>query len=148
MPPLWRRHRSTLVLTLVALAAPACDCKGPPVETFRYPCTADADCAGGFSCVAGECRSPQPGGGAGGSGGGDAGEGGGDTGEGGGDGGGAGGGGAACDGGFFCTCQPDGGPAEPVEASCRDGIDNDCDGKPDCADGDCASMACDTFGSF
>ena len=34
-----------------------------------------------------------------------------------------------------CTCTP----TEPTEATCDDGIDNDCDGPVDCADSDCAT---------
>ncbi len=43
-----------------------------------------------------------------------------------------------CD--FFGACVCPGG--QNVEATCSDGIDNDCDGKPDCTDGDCAGKTC------
>ncbi len=43
-----------------------------------------------------------------------------------------------------CVCQ---GPEAARELSCGDGQDNDCDGKIDCADSDCASVACTAFGS-
>ncbi len=43
-----------------------------------------------------------------------------------------------------CVCQ---GPEAAKELSCGDGQDNDCDGKIDCADPDCASVACTAFGS-
>ena len=36
------------------------------------------------------------------------------------------------------TCTP-GNPTQTPETSCSDGLDNDCDGKVDCADTDCAS---------
>lgn len=40
------------------------------------------------------------------------------------------------------VCRPSG----AKEASCDDGIDNDCDGLPDCADDDCAGKACGLHG--
>ncbi|MGD8376661.1 MAG: sialidase family protein [Acidobacteriota bacterium] len=40
-----------------------------------------------------------------------------------------------------CLCELDCGPMTSTENSCGDGIDNDCDGVLDCADGDCASAA-------
>lgn len=42
-----------------------------------------------------------------------------------------------------CNCSADCGPpvgAEVVNATCLDGIDNDCDGFTDCADSDCAAQ--------
>jgi len=39
-------------------------------------------------------------------------------------------------------------PAEPNEATCNDGLDNDCDGDTDCTDGDCDRDSCDFYGSF
>jgi hypothetical protein len=41
-----------------------------------------------------------------------------------------------CNGGGGCT------PTEPVEASCKDLLDNDCDTLIDAADPDCAPAAC------
>lgn len=46
-----------------------------------------------------------------------------------------------CNGGeTSCTCPADCGspaPSEVVNATCKDGLDNDCDGNADCNDGDC-----------
>lgn len=46
--------------------------------------------------------------------------------------------------GAVCTCFVDGGVTEPVEVSCSDGRDNDCDGLSDCADPSCAGASCGT----
>lgn len=45
-----------------------------------------------------------------------------------------------------CECSIDCGPSPQSEAGlCTDGVDNDCDGPPDCSDSDCASdPACST----
>jgi hypothetical protein len=40
-----------------------------------------------------------------------------------------------------CTCLLDGGVPQLTETSCSDGVDNDCDGKVDCADSDCAGSS-------
>ncbi|MCO4763645.1 MAG: S8 family serine peptidase, partial [Myxococcales bacterium] len=37
-------------------------------------------------------------------------------------------------------------PTEAFETMCSDGIDNDCDGKVDAADGDCSTNTCDLLG--
>ncbi len=37
-----------------------------------------------------------------------------------------------------CDCEIDCGSFTPIELACSDGVDNDCDGTFDCADGDCA----------
>ncbi len=50
--------------------------------------------------------------------------------------------GLKCD--YNSTCVCPGG--QTVEASCGDGLDNDCDGKPDCLDPDCLSALCSTTG--
>jgi DNA-binding beta-propeller fold protein YncE len=56
-----------------------------------------------------------------------------------------------CDGGIgedACSCAGDCGPPQPFEWACDDGLDDDCDGAPDCADTDCASEApCSPAGS-
>jgi len=39
-----------------------------------------------------------------------------------------------------CACPDDCGPAPGSEGSCDDGIDDDCDGRPDCLDVDCCSL--------
>jgi hypothetical protein len=49
---------------------------------------------------------------------------------------------ARCD--YFGACVCPGGQAK--ETSCGDGLDNDCDGKVDCEDPDCAGQSCGTFG--
>lgn len=41
-----------------------------------------------------------------------------------------------------CQCAVDGGTSEPVEQTCDDGKDNDCDGQVDCADTGCDAKAC------
>jgi len=41
-----------------------------------------------------------------------------------------------------CGCSGNGGAAEPVERSCSDGVDNDCDGRIDCGDEDCSGQRC------
>lgn len=47
-----------------------------------------------------------------------------------------------------CNCPDDCGIPPGTETDCSDGIDNDCDGSIDCADGDCAGdPACDPGGS-
>ena len=54
--------------------------------------------------------------------------------------------GKVCDPSEGCVIAPntDGGPGCPAtETSCVDGLDDDCDGAIDCADSDCATMACD-----
>ena len=51
-----------------------------------------------------------------------------------------------CDGLGQCSCTGNGGTPEPVEQSCGDGRDNDCDGLPDCGDADCAARACNGSG--
>ncbi len=48
--------------------------------------------------------------------------------------------GRVCQGGA-CVCGGGGAP-EPNEATCGDGRDNDCDGRTDCADPDCATRSC------
>ncbi len=46
-----------------------------------------------------------------------------------------------------CKCVVAGGTAETAEVTCGDGKDNDCDGKIDCADPDCATgVACGSNG--
>ena len=40
-----------------------------------------------------------------------------------------------------CSCPEDCGSAPPMEVSCENGVDEDCDGAVDCADTDCASNA-------
>lgn len=59
---------------------------------------------------------------------------------------------AECDPGFYCDlssgCSPnsdtDAGPVcEPMETSCTNGMDEDCDGLTDCADPDCLDVGCD-----
>jgi hypothetical protein len=47
-----------------------------------------------------------------------------------------------CTGGCGCA------PTETSETTCGDGVDNDCDGSTDCADGDCAGFSCDPYGSY
>jgi hypothetical protein len=49
---------------------------------------------------------------------------------------------SSCVGGVETACQ-DGTPTETPEASCSDGVDNDCDGDTDSADPDCVD--CSTF---
>lgn len=45
-----------------------------------------------------------------------------------------------------CTvCSGNGGLAEAAEATCSDSRDNDCDGKADCADDQCANQACNAL---
>ncbi len=47
-----------------------------------------------------------------------------------------------------CNCPGDCGTPPGTETDCSDGIDNDCDGFIDCADGDCVGdPTCDTGGS-
>jgi hypothetical protein len=50
--------------------------------------------------------------------------------------------GSRCDLTGVCAC-PGG---QTTEASCNDSLDNDCDGKVDCADSDCLGRSCGTFG--
>jgi len=40
-----------------------------------------------------------------------------------------------------CNCAGDCGDPQEVEASCTDGVDEDCDGLTDCSDGDCCGVA-------
>jgi len=40
------------------------------------------------------------------------------------------------------VCSGNGKPPEPVETSCSDGVDNDCDGRIDCADANCLGLSC------
>ncbi|MBK9519010.1 MAG: Ig-like domain-containing protein [Anaeromyxobacter sp.] len=51
-----------------------------------------------------------------------------------------------CDGLAQCACTGNGGTPEPVEQSCGDTRDNDCDGLVDCADPDCGARACNAAG--
>ncbi|MDP1829430.1 MAG: MopE-related protein [Archangium sp.] len=44
--------------------------------------------------------------------------------------------------GSVCTCLTDGGVPQTTETLCSDGADNDCDNSPDCADSNCAGLAC------
>jgi hypothetical protein len=110
-----------LLLIGVSLVA-ACTCVGDPLDR-RYRCASSAECATGFSCqaevcVAGDaavaCDCGQP-----------ACE------------------GQLCDGGQCqegaCVCLAAGGAPEWFETRCRDGYDNDCDGRFDCEDADCAA---------
>jgi len=61
--------------------------------------------------------------------------------------------GKACDGsgntcsiGGTCTvCSGNGGPPEAPETTCSDSRDNDCDGRTDCADDQCANQACNAL---
>jgi hypothetical protein len=46
-----------------------------------------------------------------------------------------------------CECSGNGGIPEAVETLCGDGIDNDCNGKVDCADSACNGQSCDSNGS-
>lgn len=42
-----------------------------------------------------------------------------------------------------CTlCSGNGKPPEVTESSCSDGVDNDCDGRVDCADANCLGLSC------
>ena len=51
------------ILALVAIASlPACTCS-PIVEQLKFACATNADCAEGFSCRGGECRTSSGGGG-------------------------------------------------------------------------------------
>jgi hypothetical protein len=45
-----------------------------------------------------------------------------------------------------CTCSGNGAPPETTEVTCNDGIDNDCNGKPDCADPACGTHICKANG--
>lgn len=47
----------------------------------------------------------------------------------------------SCGAGEACACVTDCGAPPAVESSCSGGVDDDCDGKVDCADPDCASSA-------
>jgi hypothetical protein len=44
--------------------------------------------------------------------------------------------------GTSCVCSVDGGVVEPVEHTCTDGKDNDCNGLTDCGEGYCAGKVC------
>ena len=51
-----------------------------------------------------------------------------------------------CDNGQWGECVDEIGPAEDPEATCDDGLDNDCDGLTDCEDSDCCDDLCqDTY---
>jgi hypothetical protein len=43
-----------------------------------------------------------------------------------------------------CTCLTDGGTPQNTESLCFDGVDNDCDGRVDCADSDCSAACTET----
>src|SRR5438552_13707085 len=112
-----------------------CNCQPRDLGGVSFACKADLDCADGYACVNGVCaQSAANGGGGGEIGGGGGGVGGGAGGVGGGDDGGATGGGAggagggAAGGGGGSGCSA----SEPSEATCSDGIDNDCDSSTDC----------------
>ncbi|MBL8922804.1 MAG: hypothetical protein JNJ54_28400 [Myxococcaceae bacterium] len=48
--------------------------------------------------------------------------------------------------GTTCTCVVDGGVFQMSEATCNDGLDNDCDGQIDCAEAACAGASCGANG--
>jgi hypothetical protein len=47
---------------------------------------------------------------------------------------------------LLCECSGNGGVAQTLESTCNDGADNDCDGKVDCLDTDCATKVCGANG--
>jgi hypothetical protein len=57
--------RTALLVLAVLLAVSGCRSKGRASEDDRLPsathCASDSDCAGGWTCLGGECADPRPG---------------------------------------------------------------------------------------